>query len=151
MNRFVTRWILAVLLFSGGIALALLGVGDVNIITGLETFPDITQNHSVTWGHGDTIVIVYNDARGNTSSPRNNCAISVSTNGGETFTRLVSPFTGSGPCNGDGAVFYSRRASKWFASFSASSGCTDSIFGTGDGIRQWSSPDGINWTLGSCV
>jgi CSLREA domain-containing protein len=143
--------LLAFLLCSAGICLALLGGGDVNVITGTETYPDITQNHSSTWGHGDTVVIVYNDLRGQSSSPRNTCGISVSTNGGETFTRLVSPFTGSGSCNGDGAVFYSRRAAKWFASFSVDSGCTNSIFGTGDGIRQWSSTDGITWTLGSCI
>ena len=76
--------------------------------------------------------------------------MSVSTNGGETFTRIVSPFAASAPCNGDGSVFYSRRASKWYVNFSVSD-CSNAFDGSGSGIRQWSSSDGINWTIGSCV
>ena len=34
-----------------------IGLTDVNVITGAEAHPNITQNNSVVWAHGDTIVV----------------------------------------------------------------------------------------------
>ena len=132
----ITRIAVALALASAGILLAVLGGTDINLITGAETHPKVTQHDSVVWGHGDTVVVVYRDGR---ESP-NTCGISVSTNGGETFTRITpSPF--GVDCSGNPSVFYSVRAAKWF--FSANGG--------GCALGQWESFDGINWTSSGCI
>ena len=65
-----------------------LGAADVDLITGTETSPNITQSETYTHANPDNpqqIVVAYNDskARPTTISP----AVSVSTDGGLTFTR----------------------------------------------------------------
>jgi hypothetical protein len=117
---------------------------DVNVITGSETSPQVTQNESSTWAHGSTVVVVYNDSSGATLGPASNCGVSVSTDAGATFTRLPYKFNQGGVCYGAGSVFYSVRAGRWFASF-LTSRCG------GKGIGQWESPDGIGWINGNCV
>jgi hypothetical protein len=142
----------ATFLLLAGIALALLGGNDVNVITGTETYPYITQNNSVVWGHGDTIVIAYYDSRGDGDTPNfNRCGVSVSTDNGETFTRITNPFAATGLCYGDASVFFSRRAGKWFVSFQSATCVSDNGGRTGAGIRSWQSTDGVNWVLGSCI
>lgn len=137
----VARIVSAFLLVSSGILLAVLGGSDLNLITGGETHPNVTQHDSVVWGHGDTVVVVYRDGRGDPNT-LNRCGISVSTDGGETFTRLTpSPFSTNGGCYGNPSVFYSVRAAKWF--FSANAGSC--------GLGQWESTDGINWISSGCI
>ncbi|MEO7134690.1 MAG: sialidase family protein [Vicinamibacterales bacterium] len=122
-----------------------LGGTDVNLITGGEIFPKVTQSESAVWGQGNTIVVVYNDSRGSSLSPVNYSGISVSTDGGATFTRLSpSPFTGSGANFGEPSIFYSVRAGKWYAGFIAR-GCG------GNGLGQWESADGLSWTASGCM
>jgi len=121
-------------------------VSDVNLITGAETSPRVTQNTSATWSHGNTVVVVYEDSSGLGLSPSSNCGVSVSTDGGATFTRSPFKFNNGGACYGGPAVFYSVRAAKWYVDF-VSARC-----GPGTrGIVQWESPDGINWTGGVCA
>ena len=86
----------------------LYGAGDVNLITGTETSPNITQSETFTWANPDNpqqVVVAYNDSRGRNASPINISGASVSTDGGATFTRVTnasgqSPFCryGGRPC-----------------------------------------------------
>src|SRR6266571_199991 len=65
----------------------LLGTADVNLVTGTETFPRITQSETFTAANPDNpleIVVAYNDSRGSNAS--NYSGASVSTDGGNTFT-----------------------------------------------------------------
>jgi hypothetical protein len=91
---------------------------------------------------GDTTVVVnYNDHQNGQYS-----GTSYSTDNGVTFTEIEPPplGTGHGTNYGDPIVVFNSKLNKWFAGDLAS-GCG------GQGIGIWSSPDGINWTTGSCV
>jgi hypothetical protein len=93
------------------------GGTDVDLITGFETFPDVTQSTTFSWANPDTndIVVAYTDLRGIHASPPNGSGASVSTDGGTTFTRLTyngqSPFPNTG---GDPVVVYSRHSGTWY-------------------------------------
>src|SRR5882757_3513834 len=97
----------------------LYGAGDVNLITGTETSPNITQSETFSWANPDNpqqVVVAYNDSRGRNASPINISGASVSTDGGATFTRVTtasgqSPFAGT---EGDPVVLYNRANSTWF-------------------------------------
>ncbi len=155
-SGFLTLRVLIIsVLCSLGLFLALLGFGamnsvlsyggsDVNVITGVETSPQVTQGTSAVWGHGNTVVSLYDDSSGDTLSPISYCGVSTSTDGGTTFTRLPYKFNTGGACYGEPAVVYSMRAAKWFTSFLAAR-CG------GQGIGMWTSPDGITWSNGSCA
>ena len=72
------------------------GAADVNVITGTETYPNVTQSGTFTAINPDNpneIVVAYNDTRGRNAIPINLSGASVSTDAGNTFTRLT---TGSG-------------------------------------------------------
>ena len=50
----------------------LYGAGDVNLITGPETSPNITQSETFTWVNPDNphqVFVAYNDSRGRNSNP----------------------------------------------------------------------------------
>jgi hypothetical protein len=53
------------------------GGTDINLITGTETSPHVTQSESSIWGHGETVVVVYNDSREAALNPINYCGASV--------------------------------------------------------------------------
>jgi CSLREA domain-containing protein len=141
-----------------GLFLALLGVGardlavlafggtDVNLITGAETSPRVTQTESSIWGHGSTVVAVYTDSSGLGLNPPSQCGVSVSTDGGTTFTRLAEKFNAGGGCYGGASVGYSLKTAKWYARF-----LTDRCGPPSKGVGQWVSPDGINWAFQSCA
>jgi hypothetical protein len=87
------------------------GGTDVELITGPETFPNVTQSTTFSTANPDNpnqIVVAYND------SGRSAGDASVSTDGGTTFTRLTyngqSPF----PDTGSPVVLYSRHSSTWY-------------------------------------
>src|SRR5947199_3730417 len=64
------------------------GAADVNLITGTETFPNVTQSETFTTANPDNpnqIVVAYNDSRGRNFSPINISDASFSTDGGTTF------------------------------------------------------------------
>src|SRR4029077_5644040 len=95
------------------------GTTDVDLITGTETSPNITQSETFTQGNPDNpleIVVAYNDSRGRNFNPINISGASVSTDGGNTFTRLTrangqSPFSNT---SGDPVVLYNKPSQTWF-------------------------------------
>jgi hypothetical protein len=95
------------------------GGTDVDLITGTETFPDVNQSTTFSWGNPDNpdqIVVTYFDSRGAHANPINGSGASVSTDGGLTFTRLTaangqSPFPNTG---GDPVVIYNRPTGTWY-------------------------------------
>src|SRR5438874_7849299 len=95
------------------------GTTDVDLITGLETYPNITQSETFTASNPDNanqIVVAYNDSRGRNVSPINISGASVSTDGGTTFTRLTTG-SGQGPFSntvGDPVILYNRPTGTWF-------------------------------------
>ncbi|MBI1748320.1 MAG: carboxypeptidase regulatory-like domain-containing protein [Acidobacteria bacterium] len=116
---------------------------NVNTITGTETYPKVTQSESMVWGNGSVIVVSYNDS---SSAPGNYSGVSVSTDGGSTFTRLLpSPFAnGHGTNYGDPIVVYNGRLNTWFAGDMATS-CGR------QGVGLWTSINGVTWTPGACA
>ena len=76
------------------------GTTDVDVITGAETWPYVTQSTTFAVGNPDNplqMLVAYNDARGAHASPPNGSGASWSTDGGNTFVRLTgsdgqSPF-----------------------------------------------------------
>src|SRR5207302_814020 len=95
------------------------GGGDVDLVTGAETSPNVTQSETFTTANPDNpnqIVVAYNDSRGRNVTPINISGASVSTDGGATFTRLTgangqSPFSNT---VGDPAILYNRPTGTWF-------------------------------------
>ena len=89
------------------------GGTDVDLVTGTESFPNVTQSETYTAANPDDpnqIVVAYNDSRGVNASPINISAASVSTDGGTTFTRVTnaggqSPFPDT---FGDPVVLYNK-------------------------------------------
>ncbi|HXN24665.1 MAG TPA: sialidase family protein [Candidatus Dormibacteraeota bacterium] len=118
---------------------------NTNLITGAENYPHITQSESMVWSKpdGTTIVVNYNDSA---DAPVNYSGVSVSTDGGATFNRLMpSPFaTGHGTNFGDPIVVYNALLATWFGGDLAT-GCG------GQGIGLWSSADALNWDVGACA
>ena len=125
------------------------GGTDVDLITGAETSPHVTQSETFSWTNPDNpnqIVVTYNDSR---TATANYSGASYSSDGGLTFTRLnPSPFaTGHGTNFGDPVVLYNRPNATWHAIFLAS-GCGTFNAGIGD----WKSTDGgVTWAVGACV
>jgi hypothetical protein len=114
------------------------GATDVDLITGVEMFPNITQSETFSAVNPDNpqqIVVAYNDSRGRNVSPISISSASVSTDGGITFDRLTckvlqgsccvigqSPFCNTG---GDPVVLYNRPTSTWFTVWlGGGGGCT---------------------------
>src|SRR6516162_8499883 len=67
------------------------GATDVDLVTGAETSPNVTQSETFTASNPDNpnqIVVAYNDSRGRNASPINISGASVSTDGGNTSSRL---------------------------------------------------------------
>ena len=95
------------------------GGADVDLITGTETSPNITQSETYTTANPDNpnqILVAYNDSRGRNVNPINISGASVSTDGGTTFTRLTkangqSPFDNTA---GDPVVLYNKPTGTWF-------------------------------------
>src|SRR6266540_3912041 len=95
------------------------GAADVNLITGTETSPNITQSETFSTANPDNpnqIVVAYNDSRGRNFSPINISGASASTDGGATFTRLTKA-NGQSPFDntvGDPVVLYNKPSGTWF-------------------------------------
>jgi hypothetical protein len=119
------------------------GGTNVDVITGGETYPHVTQSEDQIWKHGSTVVVNYNDSR---DAPSNYSGVSYSTNGGASFTRILpSPFaTGHGTNYGDPIVVYNNKLGMWFAGDLAT-GCG------GQGIGLWTSTNGSSWVAGACA
>src|SRR5215471_3961294 len=95
------------------------GATDVDLVTGAETSPNVTQSETFTASNPDNpnqIVVAYNDSRGRNASPINISGASVSTDGGNTFARLTNA-SGQSPFSntlGDPVVLYNRPTGTWF-------------------------------------
>jgi len=95
------------------------GTADVDLVTGAETFPNVTQSETATASNPDNpnqVVVAYNDSRGRNASPINISGASVSTDGGATFARLTaangqSPFSNT---VGDPVILYNRPTGTWY-------------------------------------
>jgi hypothetical protein len=97
----------------------LLGGTDKDLVTGTETPPHIIQSETFAAQNPDDptqIVVAYNDSRGAASNPLSFSGASVSTDGGNTFTRLTKS-TGQSPFPntfGDPVVIYNKPTGTWF-------------------------------------
>ena len=95
------------------------GATDVDLVTGAETSPNVTQSETATASNPDNpnqIVVAYNDSRGRNATPINISGASVSTDGGNTFTRLTNA-SGQSPFSntvGDPVILYNRPTGTWF-------------------------------------
>src|SRR6266567_4723230 len=123
------------------------GTTDVDLVTGAEIYPNITQSETFTAGNPDNpnqIVVAYNDSRGRYASPINISGASVSTDGGATFTRLTngsgqSPFSNT---VGDPVILYNRPTGTWYTIW-LDGGCG----GQGLGGYKTTTPSNANsWT-----
>ena len=101
-----------------------------------------TKSENMVWSSpdGQTIVVNYNDHQNSQYS-----GTSYSTDGGATFTEIEPPpfATGHSTNFGDPIVVYNQKLGLWFAG--------DLVVGCGSGVGLWTSPDGINWTVGACA
>jgi 6-phosphogluconolactonase len=121
--------------------------GNVDVITDPETYPRVTQSESMVWSSdGKTIVVNYNDSRDSNTTPINLGGLSVSTDGGATFRRILpSPLaTGHGANFGDPIVVFNAKLGLWFAG-DLVNGCG------GQGVGLWTSTNGQMWTTGVCA
>ena len=116
------------------------GTTDVDLITGTETYPHVTQSTTFTAGNPDhplQIVVTYTDARG--INVNNSAGVSVSTDGGNTFTRLTingqSPF----PNCGSPIIVYNRPSQTWFIA------CNDGSCGGIGGYKSTTPWDPNSW------
>src|SRR6266496_4903902 len=123
------------------------GAADVNLITGTETSPNITQSETYSAANPDNpnqIVVAYNDSRGRNATPINISGASVSTDGGTTFTRLTNT-SGQSPFSntvGDPVILYNRPTATWFTIW-LDGGCG----GQGLGGYKSTTPSNANsWT-----
>jgi hypothetical protein len=69
------------------------GSTDVDLVTGTESFPNVTQSETFSTANPDDpneIVVAYNDSRGLNANPLVISTVSVSTDGGTTFTRVTN-------------------------------------------------------------
>jgi len=119
-----------------------------NILVSNRTCTDSNtcgKSESMVWHSsksGDrTVVVNFNDSDGTQYS-----GTAYSTDDGATFTQIIpAPFaTGHSRNYGDPIVVYNQRWNTWFAG-DLVTGCSSF------GIGLWSSPDGQNWSVGSCV
>src|SRR5213593_2913748 len=123
------------------------GTTDVDLVTGAETSPNVTQSETFTASNPDNpnqIVVAYNDSRGRNVSPINISGASVSTDGGTTFTRLTNA-SGQSPFSntvGDPVILYNRPTATWFTIW-LDGGCG----GQGLGGYKSTAPSNANsWT-----
>src|SRR5438067_2525650 len=123
------------------------GATDVDLITGVETNPNVTQSETFTASNPDNpnqIVVAYNDSRGRNASPINISGASVSTDGGTTFTRLTAA-SGQSPFSntlGDPVILYNRPTGTWYTIW-LDAGCGAQGLG---GYKTTSPSNANSWT-----
>ena len=128
------------------------GAGDVDLITGPETSPNVTQSETYTLANPDNplqIVTAYNDSRGRNASPINISGASVSTDGGTTFTRLTLG-NGQGPFSnteGDPVVLYHKPTGTWFTVW-LDAACGGQGLG---GYKSTTPANAASWTHFTCI
>ncbi|HEU0209077.1 MAG TPA: dockerin type I domain-containing protein [Candidatus Udaeobacter sp.] len=123
------------------------GSGDVDLVTGAEPSPNITQSEtfsSVNPDNPNEIFVAYNDSRGRNASPINISGASISTDGGTTFTRITtaggqSPFTGT---VGDPVALYNKPTGTWVTVW-LDTGCGSQGLG---GYKSSTPANAASWT-----
>ena len=119
------------------------GATDVDLITGTETSPNITQSETFTTANPDdsnVIGVACNDSRGRNFNPINISGASFSTDGGITFTRLTpSPFINT---FGDPVLLYNKPSQTWFTVW-LDGGCGGQGLGGYKSTTPW---DPNSWT-----
>ncbi len=128
------------------------GAADVDLITGADISPHVTQSETYSLANPDNpnqIVVTYNDSRDVFLNPINISGASVSTDGGTTFTRLTtaqghSPFSNT---LGDPVALYNSPTQTWFAIF-LDIGCGGQGIGAYKSTTPW---DPNSWTTHSCI
>ena len=123
----------------------LFGNADVDLVTGTETAPHIIQSETYTSANPDNplqVIVAYNDSRCAGSS--NFSAVSVSNDGGLTFTRVTtaggcSPFTNT---FGDPVILYNKPTATWFTTW-IDAGCGGGGMG---GYKSTNPSDPTSWT-----
>ena len=121
------------------------GTADVDLVTGTETSPHIIQSETYTSANPDNplqVVVAYNDSRGAASN--NLSGVSVSTDGGTTFTRVTtaggqSPFANT---FGDPVVLYNKPTGTWYTVW-LDGGCGAQGLG---GYKSTNPLDPTSWT-----
>jgi FG-GAP-like repeat len=124
---------------------------NVDVITGAETYPHVTQSESMVWSSdGTRIVVGYNDSINASSSQFS--GVSYSTNGGSSWTRILpSPFaSGHGSNFGDPILVYNAKLATWFAGDLTSLTSGAGACGA-QGIGLWTSTNGTSWIAGACA
>src|SRR6266849_518963 len=125
------------------------GAADVDLVTGAESSPHITQSETFSWANPDNpnqIVVAYNDSRGVFANPINISGASVSTDGGTTFTRLTAA-TGQSPFAntvGDPVILYNKPTGTWFTVWIGDGGCGGGLGGY-KSTTPWD-PSPASWT-----
>ena len=125
------------------------GGADVNLITGTETSPNVTQSETFTSVNPDNpnhIVVAYNDSRGRNANPINISGASVSTDGGTTFTRLTAA-SGQSPFPdtfGDPVVLYNKPTGTWLTVW-LDAACGGQGLGGFKSTTPWD-PSPASWT-----
>src|SRR6266540_949909 len=123
------------------------GDTDVDLITGTESFPNVTQSETFTTANPDNpdqIVVAYNDSRGRNANPINISGASVSVDGGLTFTRLTKA-NGQSPFDntfGDPVILYNKPSTTWFTIW-IDGGCGGGGLGGYKSTTPW---DPNSWT-----
>ena len=123
------------------------GTTDLDLVTGPESYPNITQSETfcaVNPDNSNQIVVAFNDSRGRNVSPINISGASVSTDGGTTFTRLTTG-SGQGPFSntvGDPVILYKRNNSTWYTVW-LDGGCGSQGLGGYKSTTPW---DPNSWT-----
>src|SRR5438067_9050098 len=123
------------------------GSTDVDLITGTESFPNVTQSETFTTANPDDpnqVVVAYNDSRGRNFTPINISGASVSNDGGLTFTRLTKA-NGQSPFDntlGDPVLLYNKPSGTWFTVW-LDVGCGGQGLG---GYKSTNPADPNSWT-----
>jgi hypothetical protein len=133
------------------------GSTDVDLITGTETFPSVTQSETYTMANPDNpsqIVVAFNDSSNAGLATPNYAGASVSTDGGTTFTRLnPNPFASAGINLGDPIVLFNKQSQTWYTIWiDCGCGCGFPFGSAGLGVYSSTNPSDPNsWTHLSCV
>jgi hypothetical protein len=121
------------------------GGADVDLVTGTETPPHIIQSETYTNANPDNplqVVAAFNDSRGAASS--NFSGVSVSADGGSTFTRVTNAIGQSPFANtfGDPVILYNKPTATWFTVW-IDGGCGGGGMG---GYKSTNPSDPASWT-----
>jgi hypothetical protein len=134
------------------------GGTDVDLVTGTETFPNVTQSETYTTANPDNpseVFVAFNDSR-NRNFAWNISGAAFSSDGGNTFTRLTAA-TGRSPFDstlGDPVALYNRQNPTWVTVWldcQCGGSCDPNFPSLGLGYWKTTTPgDPNSWTHG-CV